>query len=195
MARLLPADDVTLELRAEESVLNITSGSAEYRLRTYSVEDFPRLPDPQSAGLSAVDSEPLLETVARVGRAASRDESRPVLTGILVRFEGGKLVMAATDSYRLAVKETVVDGELPEMEVIIPARALEELRRVAGGHEHVELGMLDNHAVFGAGGDRDRCDCARTTRPGCSCNAASRRSPLPAGGGRPAAAAGPVALG
>jgi DNA polymerase III subunit beta len=151
LARLLPADEVTLELRPEESVLNVTSGSSEYRLRTYSVEDFPRLPDPQTATLSTVEAEPLLETIARVGRAASRDESRPVLTGILVRFEEGKLVMAATDSYRLAVKETALDGDLPEMEVIIPARALEELRRVAGVSEQVELGMLDNHAVFGAG--------------------------------------------
>ena len=53
-----------------------------------------------------VDGAALLETVDRVSRSASRDESRPVLTGILVRFEPGKLVMAATDSYRLSVKET-----------------------------------------------------------------------------------------
>jgi DNA polymerase-3 subunit beta len=151
LTRLLPAEEVTLELAPEESVLTVTSGSAEYRVRTYSVDDFPRLPDPGGATLSSVEAEPLLETVARVGRAASRDESRPVLTGILVRFDAGKLVMAATDSYRLAVKETALDGALPEMEVIIPARALEELRRVAAGSEQVELGMLDNHAVFGVG--------------------------------------------
>ena len=53
-----------------------------------------------------VDRDALLETIDRVARSASRDESRPVLTGILVRFEAGKLVMAATDSYRLSVKET-----------------------------------------------------------------------------------------
>jgi DNA polymerase-3 subunit beta len=150
LSRLLPTGDVTLEYQAEESVLHVTSGSAEYRLRTYAVEDFPRLPDVQGAELHTVETEPLLETVSRVGRAASRDESRPVLTGILVRFEQGKLVMAATDSYRLAVKETPL-GELPEMEAIIPARALEELRRIAVASESVQLGMLDNHAVFGAG--------------------------------------------
>ena len=151
LTRLLPAEEVALKLAPEESVLTVTSGSAEYRVRTYSVDDFPRLPDLGGATLSAVEAEPLLETIARVGRAASRDESRPVLTGILVRFDAGKLVMAATDSYRLAVKETALDGALPEMEVIIPARALEELRRVAVGSEQVELGMLDNHAVFGVG--------------------------------------------
>ena len=55
--------------------------------------------------------ETFLETASRVSRAASRDESRPVLTGILVRFASGSVVMAATDSYRLSVKETAIGGE------------------------------------------------------------------------------------
>ena len=105
----------------------ITSGSATYRIHTYSAEDFPQLPDVESLALQPVDREALLETIARVSKSASRDESRPVLTGILVRFEPGKLVMAATDSYRLAVKETEATGPLPELEAIIPARALQEL--------------------------------------------------------------------
>jgi DNA polymerase-3 subunit beta len=152
LVRLLSAGEVALEYRAEESALHVKSGPAEYRLRTYAVEDFPRLPDVEGAALHTVATGPLLETISRVGRAASRDESRPVLTGILVRFEGGKLIMAATDSYRLAVKETPLAGELPELEAIIPARALEELRRIAAGTETLELGMLDNHAVFAAAG-------------------------------------------
>jgi DNA polymerase III subunit beta len=60
--------------------------------------------------------------------------------------------MAATDSYRLAVKETPVAGSLPELEAIIPARALQELARIAGGTDEVQLGMLENHVVFGADG-------------------------------------------
>ena len=152
LVRLLPEAEVVLEHKAEESVLHVTSGSAEYRLRTYAVEDFPRLPDVATAQLHAIETDPLLETIGRVGRAASRDESRPVLTGILVRFESGKLVMAATDSYRLAVKETALGGDLPELEAIIPARALDEVRRIAAGSESIELGMLDNHAVFGVNG-------------------------------------------
>jgi DNA polymerase-3 subunit beta len=152
LVRLLPEAEVVLEHKAEESVLHVTSGSAEYRLRTYAVEDFPRLPDVATAQLHAIETDPLLETIGRVGRAASRDESRPVLTGILVRFESGKLVMAATDSYRLAVKETALGGNLPELEAIIPARALDEVRRIAAGSESLELGMLDNHAVFGVNG-------------------------------------------
>jgi len=152
IARALPESDVTLEHLAEESVLVITSGSATYRIHTYAAEDFPHLPDIDPASLQTVDADVLLGTIARVGRSASRDESRPVLTGIFVSFDDGKLVMAATDSYRLAVKETVAPGPLPNLEAIIPARALQELTRMAGGSDSVELAVQENHVVFGADG-------------------------------------------
>jgi len=150
ISRSLPDSDVTIEHRPEEAVVVVTSGSATYRLHTYSAEDFPRLPDVDASTLHTIDRDALVETIARVGRSASRDESRPVLTGILVRFEPGKIVMAATDSYRLAVKETPVDGSLPELEAIIPARALQELSRIASSADEVQLGMQENHVVFGA---------------------------------------------
>jgi DNA polymerase III subunit beta len=150
IARTLPDSEVTIDHRPEEATVVVTSGTANYRLHTYSAEDFPRLPDVDSAPLHTVDRDVLVETVARVGRSASRDESRPVLTGILVQFEPGKVVMAATDSYRLAVKETPVSAVLPELEAIIPARALQELSRIAGGAEELQLGLLDNHVAFGA---------------------------------------------
>jgi DNA polymerase-3 subunit beta len=152
IARSLPDSDVTIEHKPEEAVVVVTAGTANYRLHTYSSEDFPRLPEIDDAGLHGIDREALVETVARVGRSASRDESRPVLTGILVRFEPGKIVMAATDSYRLAVKETPVEGTLPELEAIIPARALQELARIAGSADEIQLGLQENHVVFGAEG-------------------------------------------
>jgi len=152
IARSLPDSDVSIEHRPEEAVVVVTSGTATYRLHTYSAEDFPRLPDVETLPLHGIDRDALVETISRVGRSASRDESRPVLTGILVRFEPGKVVMAATDSYRLAVKETPVDGTLPDLEAIIPARALQELARIAGGSDEVQLGLLENHVVFGADG-------------------------------------------
>ena len=148
LARLLPESEVTIEYRPEEGVVQITCGAASYRLNTYSAEDFPRLPD-VGAQLHAIDRVALLETIDRVARSASRDESRPVLTGILVRFEAGKLVMAATDSYRLSDKQTVLEQAAPELEAIIPARALQELGRLAGDADTIELGVHENHVVFG----------------------------------------------
>jgi DNA polymerase III subunit beta len=152
IARSLPDNEVSIEHHPDEAVVVVSAGSATYRLHTYSAEDFPRLPDVESVALHGVEREALVETVSRVGRSASRDESRPVLTGILVRFEPGKIVMAATDSYRLAVKETAFEGSLPELEAIIPARALQELARIASGAEEVQLGVHENHVVFGADG-------------------------------------------
>ena len=74
------------------------------------------------------------------------------MTGVLVRFEPGKLVMAATDSYRLSVKETVLGGTVPELEAIVPARALTELARIGQGAEQIELGVHENQVVFGVDG-------------------------------------------
>src|SRR5438874_1782271 len=152
LVRLLPSDEVTLEHRAEEGVVHVTCGPSHASLHTYAAEDFPRLPDLDAVGTFTVDREALLETVSRVSRSASRDESRPVLTGILVRFEPGKLTMAATDSYRLSVKETPLSGEAPELEAIIPARALGELQRIAGSADTIELGVHENQVIFGSGG-------------------------------------------
>jgi DNA polymerase-3 subunit beta len=148
LVRLLPETEVTIEYRAEENVVHVTSGASASTLHTYAAEDFPRLPDLDAVGMFNVDREQLLDTVSRVARSASRDESRPVLTGILVRFEAGKLVMAATDSYRLSVKETELSGQAPELEAIIPARALAELARVAQSGDTIELGVHENQVVF-----------------------------------------------
>ncbi len=150
LVRLLPESEVTIEHRADESSVHVTSGSSTSTLHTYAAEDFPRLPDLDAVGTFTVDRESLINTVTRVARSASRDESRPVLTGILVRFEAGKLVMAATDSYRLSVKETALSGEVPELEAIIPARALAELGRIAQSGDSIELGVHENQVVFAA---------------------------------------------
>jgi DNA polymerase-3 subunit beta len=152
IARSLPDADVTIEHLTDESVVTLACGGASYRIHTYSAEDFPHLPEIEPARLQAVDRDALVETIARVGRSVSRDESRPVLTGILVRFEPGKIVMAATDSYRLAVKETVASSELPELEAIIPARALHELARLGGDESELRIGVYENHIVFGGEG-------------------------------------------
>ncbi|MGZ4318495.1 MAG: DNA polymerase III subunit beta [Gaiellaceae bacterium] len=151
LARLLPESEVTVEHKHEEAAVEVRCGTASYRLHTYNAEDFPRLPETQGVELHEVDRETLLETVGRVSRSASRDESRPVLTGVLMRFEPGKLVMAATDSYRLSVKETTLGGSVPELEAIVPARALGELSRIAAEGEKLSLGVHENQVVFGTG--------------------------------------------
>jgi DNA polymerase III subunit beta len=151
IARLLPSDEVTIEHKPSESVVHVTAGSASYTLHTYNPEDFPRLPDVTSVQTFPIERESLLETIQRVARAASRDESRPVLTGILVQFAGGTLTMAATDSYRLAVKETELSSKAPDLEAIVPGRALTELARIATAGDTIDVGVHENQVVFGTG--------------------------------------------
>jgi DNA polymerase III subunit beta len=148
ISRLLPEGEVSLSAKPDEGSLHVECGTASYRVQAYSVEDFPRLPEVDAVQTFEIEGPALLETIGRVSRAASRDESRPVLTGVLVQLEGQKLVMAATDSYRLAVKETELGSAGPALEAIVPARALGELARIAGDAESVELGVLENQIVF-----------------------------------------------
>lgn len=151
IVRLLPPGEVVLSYIPDEGAATLTCGAASYRLHTYAPDDFPRLPTADASQLLELDREAFLQTVAKVTRAASRDESRPVLTGILVRLEGGSVAMAATDSYRLSVKETPLPSS-PEtdLEAIIPARALGELARIAQGSsaETLRLGVQENQVLF-----------------------------------------------
>jgi len=152
IVRLLPAGEVTLEHRAEEGIAHLVCGSASYGLHTYSPDDFPRLPEIAPDESFSIERAALLDTIMKVSRSASRDESRPVLTGVLVRFEAGKLIMAATDSYRLSVKETeITEGPAGEIEAIVPARALSELARIAQASDADSLivGIQENQIVFG----------------------------------------------
>jgi DNA polymerase III subunit beta len=148
LVKLLPADTVSLGFQSGDGVLEISSGTYASKVNVFSAEDFPRLPSVDVPS-HTIAAPALLETIDKVARAASRDESRPVLTGILVRFEGDRLTMAATDSYRLSVKETTLEETGPELEAIIPARALQELSRLAVGADEVTLGVHENHVVFG----------------------------------------------
>ena len=153
VVRSLPPGDVTLALRPESRDVEITASAARFHLRTLPAEDFPRLPElgDEAATLPA---QPLAETIDRVARAASRDEVRPILTGVLFQAEGSTLTMVATDSYRLSVKHAELETPLPAaIEANVPARALRELARIIaqGGAEEVSLSLDRNQAVFRAG--------------------------------------------
>jgi DNA polymerase III subunit beta len=132
VARALPAEQLTMELRSAEQDVELICGPATFRLRTLRSEDFPTLPDPTPETRITLPAEAFVQTVARVARSASRDETRPVLTGILMSASGRELRMVATDSYRLSVKETALEEPLQgSLEANVPARALAELARIA----------------------------------------------------------------
>lgn len=153
LARSLAEGDVELELRESERDVEIRSGGSSFHLRILPAEDFPSLPE-QDAEPLKIPAPALAETVELVAPAASRDDMRPVLTGVLVNAAGREMTMVATDSYRLAVKRTELETEIGgELEANIPAKALRELGRlVAGGElDEVAVSLLSNQAVFKAG--------------------------------------------
>jgi DNA polymerase III subunit beta len=154
VVRALPVDELTLELRAAEQDVELNSGSATFHIRTLRLEDFPPLPEPEPDRLD-VPGPALVETVLKVARAASRDETRPVLTGILVSAGEQELRMAATDSYRLAVKDTQLEAPLARaFEANVPARALQELTRIVqhGSADRIAVSLRANQVVFEAAG-------------------------------------------
>ena len=153
VARALPPGEVVIAERTEQRDVELTAGTARFHLRVLPTEDFPRLPGLEG-DLIKMPAGALAETVERVARAASRDEVRPILTGILVSVEGTRLTMVATDSYRLAVKHTELEvAPTQPFEANVPARALRELARIVGqtGVEEVEIGLPGNQIVFRAG--------------------------------------------
>jgi DNA polymerase-3 subunit beta len=151
VVRSLPQDEVTLEYRSSQQDVELVGGTARFHLRTLPPEDFPKLPEAPAEGILNVPAGAFVDTISRVARAASRDETRPHLTGVLVTATGRELRMVATDSYRLSVKETMLDAELEgSLEANVPARTLQELGRIASGSDADTIGVasLENQVVF-----------------------------------------------
>jgi DNA polymerase-3 subunit beta len=150
VVRQLPGGDVSLELRPSEQDVEVVAGPARFHIRILRAEDFPPLPEPGGDQIVTMPAPAFTETIARVARSASRDETRPILTGILVSATGEDLRMVATDSYRLSVKETHLEQSLPEgFEANVPARALEELGRlVRDDIDDIRIGVRANQVVF-----------------------------------------------
>jgi DNA polymerase-3 subunit beta len=151
VVRALPAPEVSIELRSAQQDVELVSGNAVFHIRTLRAEDFPPFPEPDQDSAVSLPVEAFVSTALKVAGSASRDETRPVLTGILVSASEHELRMVATDSYRLSVKETVLEAPLHSaFEVNVPARALQELARVAAHVEggQLQVGVRQNQVLF-----------------------------------------------
>jgi DNA polymerase-3 subunit beta len=156
IVRSLPGGQFSLEHEGSEGTVRLVAGENEYRIRAYAADDFPQLPATFEAQEAfKMSGELLVETVEKVARSYSRDETRPVLTGILISFEDSRVRMVTTDSYRLSIKETELATTAFEgsREAIIPARAMQEVARIfsSEGEEEVEVALSENQALFRIG--------------------------------------------
>jgi DNA polymerase III subunit beta len=154
IARSLPQGEVTIEQRPGETQVEIRAGESLFDLHSLPAVDFPQLPT-FTGDRFTVGRVAFLETVDRVAPSASRDETRPVLTGVLVHLAKHSVRMVATDSYRLSVKETPLESSVSgSFEAILPARTLLELSRIAGGVTDQTIAVLatENQMLFEVAG-------------------------------------------
>jgi DNA polymerase-3 subunit beta len=154
IARSLPAGEVTVEQRAGETQVEIRAGESLFDLHSLPAADFPQLPTFTGERFT-VGRAGFIETVDRVAPSASRDETRPVLTGVMVHLSKHSVRMVATDSYRLSVKETPVEASVSgTFEVIMPSRTLMELSRIAAAvtDETITILPSENQMMFEVGG-------------------------------------------
>jgi len=128
----LPSDQVMLKLDVKTQTLNVRGGTSTNDIKCIDAQEFPPLPVPDFDGAVQINSGDFREMIHQVAFAASTDEARPVLMGVLVQVEKNKLTMAAADGFRLSVRKAVLSTAVSApVSAIVPAQALKELARVA----------------------------------------------------------------
>jgi len=133
----LPPERIDMKLDESTQTLNLRCARFESNIKGIDAQEFPIVPT-ASIGEAAIKLEPssLRAMIDQVVFAAATDESRPILTGVLVQFNEDNMTMAAADGFRLSVKAATLKQNFDDMmEVIIPARALMELGRISGDQE------------------------------------------------------------
>jgi len=139
-------DKVTVSCRSEKA------GVISFELRTLGADDFPRFPEVDPELTADMPSSLIGSMIRQVSKAVSRDEARPILTGVLLVIDGDEIRMVATDSYRLAVRVSHLEVPAKErIEVVIPGKALEEVPKIAGSASTVVMGVSANQIVFRTG--------------------------------------------
>jgi DNA polymerase-3 subunit beta len=136
LVNTLPGDQVQLMLDVKTQSLHVKGGTSNNDIKCIDAQEFPPLPVPEMDGAIQLNVADFKEMIQQVAFAASTDEARPVLMGVLLHVEKDKLTMAAADGFRLSVRKAVLANPVPQpLNLIIPARALNELARVAGDGE------------------------------------------------------------
>jgi len=139
----LPQEQVSLNLATANQTLNVRCGASNTDIKCIDAQEFPPLPVPEMEGAMLLNVADFKEMISQVVLAASVDEARPVLMGVLVTVDKDTITMAAADGFRLSVRTGTLSQPAPQpINVIIPARALGELARVASdGEETISMVM------------------------------------------------------
>lgn len=146
LVNTLPNDTVFMELTVRNQTLNVRCGAFNNDIKCIDAHDFPPLPPSELDDGLDLNIQDLRKLINQVTLAASTDDARPVLTGVLVEVEGSEMTFAAADGFRLSVRTATLSSSAPEpIHAIIPARALNELARIIGtGDDSVTMTMPPN---------------------------------------------------
>ena len=141
LVNTLPGEQVALTLDASTQTLNVRSATSTNDIKGIDSQEFPPMPVPDMDGAVQLNVVDFREMIHQVAFAASTDEARPVLMGVLVIVEGDKITMAAADGFRLSVRSATLSAPAPApINIIVPARALSELARIAhDGEESISM--------------------------------------------------------
>ena len=141
LVNTLPSNKVNLSLNTRTQTLNIHCGTSNFDIKGIDAQEFPPMPSPDLSSGVELNIADFKEMIHQVSFAASTEESRPVLQGVLMEINNNKLSLAATDGFRISVRtaELSTSQDKP-VKVIIPARSLSELARIAtDGNETVTM--------------------------------------------------------
>ncbi len=148
------AVEVDLDDRSDGAEMSISAGRSQFSVRPLSLDDYPAQSEPAAEAVT-LPAAAMAEALRQVVRAASTDDARAVLTGVLLASEDDGLRMVATDSYRLAVRDLPESSMLGSgQKVLIPGRALNELQRVMGDVDKLTVRLGEREATFEAGSTR-----------------------------------------
>lgn len=137
----LPGDKVSLALTTRTQTLNIRSGTSNFDIKGIEASEFPPMPTPDLSTGVELNVSDFKEMIQQVSFAASTDDARPVLQGVLLEINENKISLAATDGFRISVRSAELSSAVATpVKVIIPARSLSELARIAvNGNETVAM--------------------------------------------------------
>ena len=146
--RNLPEAIIKFNSDTSSGEIELDCEKSKFHIKVLAPEDFPKMPELDKTKAITVDGQVFIDAIKQIIKAVSRDETRPVLTGVLFKINKDKLKMVATDSYRLAIKEIDISNSTDvKMEIVIPARVLDELIKIVPQEEKAVAILLGENQI------------------------------------------------
>ncbi len=148
-AKKLPDKTIEFESIGDGQMVTVRYGQSEFTVNGFNPEDFPHMKATEEEFRFMIPSDTLKDIIRKVIYAVSHDDSRPIFTGVLLEIDGEEAAMVSTDTFRLAFKKFKINGSSSEIiNKVIPGKALNEVLRVMGGDENINVVLYKNHIMF-----------------------------------------------